>query len=155
LTARAGRRTSLPMERISPDEAKRRLDAGWVYLDVRSVPEFEQGHPAGAYNVPLLHMGRGGMEPNPEFLAVVTKTFARSTRLVVGCKSGPRSLRAAQMLEAAGFASVADQRAGWSGAHDAFGQITERGWRAAGFPSETEAQPGRAWHELSKRDVGT
>lgn len=139
------------IERISPAEAKKRLDAGWIYLDVRSVPEFEQGHPSGAYNVPLLHMGRGGMEPNGEFLGVVMKTFPKTAKLVVGCKSGGRSLKAAQMLKAEGYSSIVDQRAGFRGAHDPFGQMTERGWVACGLPQSTKAEPGRTWEELSRK----
>lgn len=137
------------IERISPEEAKKRLDAGWIYLDVRSVPEFEQGHPAGAYNVPLMHMSKHGMEPNAEFIDIVTSTFTKDTKLVVGCKSGGRSLKAAEMLKAAGYANVADQRAGWGGARDAFGQLTERGWQASGLPSSTSASPGRGFEEIA------
>ncbi len=29
---------------------------GYVYIDVRSIPEYERGHSAGAHNVPLLHV---------------------------------------------------------------------------------------------------
>ena len=33
---------------VTPREAKRLVDEeGYTYVDVRSVPEFEQGHPAG------------------------------------------------------------------------------------------------------------
>ncbi len=138
------------IERISPEEAKRRLDAGWVYVDVRSVPEFDDGHPSGAYNVPLRHMGAGGMEPNADFMQVMRASFPKDAKLVIGCKAGGRSLRAAEMLAAAGYTSVVDQRAGWSGARDPFGQLTEKGWQAAGLPTETEAAPGRSWEELAK-----
>lgn len=137
------------IERISPEEAKQRLDAGWVYLDVRSVPEFEQGHPAGAYNIPLMHMGAGGMQPNGDFMSVVERTFPRDAKLVVGCKLGGRSLRAAEMLSAAGYTNVVDQRAGYSGSRDAFGQLAERGWEAAGLPTSTKAEAGHAWDELA------
>jgi rhodanese-related sulfurtransferase len=140
------------IERISTDEAKRRLDSGWIFLDVRSVFEFEQGHPAGAYNVPLMHMGPGGMSPNPEFMDVVQARFGKDQRIVVGCKSGGRSLRAAEMMKAAGYAHVADQRAGFSGARDPFGQLVEKGWEAAGLPTSAQAEAGRSWEELSRRD---
>lgn len=138
------------IERISPEEAKRRLDTGWVYVDVRSVPEFEQGHPAGAYNVPLMHMGPGGMEPNAEFMDVMRAHFAKDAKLVVGCKSGGRSLRAAEMLAAAGYKNVVDQRAGWGGARDPFGQLAEKGWEAAGLPVSSQAAAGHSWEELAK-----
>lgn len=139
------------IERISPEEAKRRLDAGWIYLDVRSVPEFEQGHPRGAFNVPLMHMGPGGMHPNAEFMDVVRASFPKDAKIVVGCKSGGRSLRAAEMLSAAGYTNVVDQRAGWGGAHDPFGQLSEKGWAAAGLPTSTQAEQGRSWEELAPK----
>ncbi len=137
------------IERISPDEAKQRMDQGWTYLDVRSVPEFEQGHPSGAYNVPLMHMGPAGMQPNPDFMDVVGRHFPKDTRLVLGCRSGGRSLRAAEMLRAAGYTNLVDQRAGWGGARDAFGQLSEKGWEAAGLPTSTEPEEGRSWDALS------
>ena len=53
------------VKRVTPPEADALLAQGWTYLDVRSIPEFEGGHPAGAANVPLLHMQGGRMAPNP------------------------------------------------------------------------------------------
>jgi rhodanese-related sulfurtransferase len=138
------------IERISPEQADARMRDGWIYLDVRSVPEFEAGHPAGAYNVPLLHMGSAGMEPNPEFLRVVTANFPKDAKIVVGCKAGGRSLRAAETLAASGYTNIVDQRAGWGGARDSFGQLTERGWEAAGLPTASDAEAGRSWDELEK-----
>ena len=94
----------MPVKRISPEEAKALVDGeGYAYLDVRSIPEFEAGHPRGAFNVPLNHMGPAGMSPNPEFLSVVEKSFAKDAKLVVGCKGGGRSLRAAELMQAAGY----------------------------------------------------
>ena len=138
------------VERISAKDAKRRMDEeGWVYVDVRSVPEFEQGHPNGAYNVPLLHMGEGGMQPNPSFLDVVSRTFAKDDKIVIGCRSGVRSLRAAELLEGAGYTHVAEQRGGYGGARGSFGQVSEPGWQAEGLPTSKEAATGRTWAELS------
>jgi len=137
------------VDRIGPREAKRRMDReGWVYVDVRSVPEFEQGHPNGAYNVPLMHLRPGGMEPNPRFVDAIKEAFAPDAKIIVGCKSGGRSLKAAEALEAEGFTSVLDQRAGYGGARDAFGGVTEKGWVAEGLPTSTEATPGRSWDDL-------
>src|SRR5437868_3098876 len=103
----------MAVKRISPTEASELLGQGYTYVDVRSVPEYEQGHPAGAVNAPLMHFGPGGMSPNPEFVAVMQKAFPRDARLVVGCKSGGRSQRAAMMLEAAGFTGLVEMRGGW------------------------------------------
>jgi rhodanese-related sulfurtransferase len=137
-------------KRVSPEEARALMDEqGYVYVDVRSVPEFEAGHPAGAYNVPIAHAGPGGMTPNPDFLAVMEKTFPRDARLVIGCKSGGRSARAAGMLEQAGFTSVVDQRAGFDGAPLPGGGM-DPGWRPKGLPTSTQAAPDRAWDALRK-----
>ncbi len=138
----------MAVKRISPKEAHTLLSEGWVYLDVRSVPEFEAGHPTGAKNAPLMHMGPGGMSRNQEFLAVVSASFAREEKLVIGCKSGGRSQQAAMMLEAAGFTNLLEMRGGWSGEADAFGRLAEAGWSALGLPTETAAQPGASWEEL-------
>ena len=62
----------MPVKRVSPEEARDLMEKeGYTYLDVRSIPEFEAGHPKGAYNIPLNHMGPGVMSPNPDFMAVV------------------------------------------------------------------------------------
>src|SRR6185295_9135998 len=105
----------MPVKRVAPEEARDLMDQGYTYLDVRSIPEFEAGHPTGAYNVPLMHMGPGGMAPNPDFLSVVQKRFPTETPLVIGCKAGGRSARAAAVLEGAGYTNLVDQRAGYDG----------------------------------------
>jgi rhodanese-related sulfurtransferase len=138
------------VKRVSPAEAKQLVDEGWTYLDVRSEPEFAGGHPKGAHNVPLMHSGPGGMQPNPDFLAVVEAVYAKDARLVVGCQGGVRSARAAGVLEGAGFTQIVDQRAGFGGARDAFGQVAEQGWAAAGLPVEATT-PGGSYAELKAK----
>jgi rhodanese-related sulfurtransferase len=142
----------MAVKRVSPAEARDLIEKqGYVYVDVRSVPEFVAGHPTGAYNVPLMNMGPGGMTPNPHFLAVMA-TFPKDAKLVVGCKAGGRSARAASMLESAGYTSLVDQRAGFEGAPDpATGRISEPGWRPAGLPVSTEAGPDRTYEALKAR----
>jgi rhodanese-related sulfurtransferase len=133
----------MSVRRVTPTEAASLLAEGYVYLDVRSVPEFEQGHPEGAYNVPLAHLGPGGMSPNPRFLAVVERHFSKDARLVVGCKAGGRSAQATAMLAAAGFTQLADQCGGFDGG-------LEPGWRQAGLPTGTGAPVERTWAGLSE-----
>jgi rhodanese-related sulfurtransferase len=141
----------MSVKRVSPEEARALMEKeGYVYVDVRSVPEFEAGHPAGAFNVPIANMGPGGMMPNAEFLAVMEKSFPREARLVIGCKSGGRSARAASLLEQAGFTSVVDQRAGYDGAPLPAGGL-EPGWRPKGLPSSTAAAPDRTYDALRQR----
>src|SRR5262249_17193236 len=114
-----GKRPAM-VKRVTPPEAAALLGQGWAYLDVRSIPEFEVGHPAGAANIPLLHYGPEGMTPNADFERVVEATFPRDAKLVVGCKVGGRSLQAAALLMAAGYGEVLDMRGGFMGERDAF-----------------------------------
>ena len=125
-------------------------DAGYVYLDVRSVQEFDNGHPNGAFNIPLLHMGSDGMTPNPRFLTDVEAAFAKDTPILVGCRSGQRSLRAAEALIAAGYETVVDVRPGFAGAANAFGRVEEPGWVGSHLPVSRSAQPGRSYADLAK-----
>jgi rhodanese-related sulfurtransferase len=124
--------------KVSPEEAHRLMeDEGFVYLDVRSVPEFAEGRPRGAVNVPIAHMTVTGLAPNASFVADVRTRFPDPmTPLVVGCKAGGRSARAVELLAAAGYTRLHDQRAGWDGARGVFGEITEPGWRRTSLPRE-------------------
>ena len=76
--ARSCARSNAAMaKRVSPPEAAELLKQGWRYVDVRSIPEFEEGHPQGAANVPLLHMQGGRMVPNPDFQPVIEANFPK------------------------------------------------------------------------------
>ena len=137
----------MTVKRVSPEEAKKLIDEeGYVYVDVRSLPEFEAGHPEGAFNVPLMHQGPAGMAPNPDFLEVMEKGFPKTARLVLGCKAGGRSARAAAVLEAAGFTSVVDQKAGYEGPNP-----LEPGWRPKGLPVTTQAAADRTYEGIRSR----
>jgi rhodanese-related sulfurtransferase len=136
------------VKRVSPEEALELMKSeGWSYIDVRSVPEFEQGHPAGAYNVPLVHMSPTGHAPNHDFLPVMERHFDREARLVVGCRTSNRSEHAVVMLHRAGYTNVAIQRAGFLGIRDFFGR-SDPGWDRVGLPTSKDAEPGRSWAEL-------
>lgn len=140
----------MTVKRVSPQEAAELMEKeGYAYVDVRSEPEFEAGHPEGAYNIPLMHMGPSGMRPNADFLAVVEASFPKDTKLVIGCKAGGRSLRASGLLISAGFTGVIDQRAGFVGSRGPFGEVEEAGWQPAGLKVSVEAAPGRTYQELA------
>jgi rhodanese-related sulfurtransferase len=145
----------MTVKRVSPQEADVLVrEEGYVYLDVRSIPEFEAGHPARAYNIPLLHATPSGMRPNGDFMPVVLAVFPKDTKLVIGCRSGNRSLRAAEALMSAGFGDVVDQRAGMDGARNPFGQVEEPGWESAGLEVSIDAQPNRTYEALSAHKRG-
>jgi rhodanese-related sulfurtransferase len=138
-------------KRVVPKEAAALLEEGWGYLDVRSIPEFEQGHPTGAANVPLLHFQNGRMAPNADFQRVVEANFAKDAKLVVGCKAGGRSLQAATLMEAAGYTNVVDMRGGFHGERDPYGRASVAGWEAEGLPVETTSAPDKTYDALSKK----
>ncbi len=137
-------------KRVTPPEAAALLKEGWVYLDVRSIPEFEAGHPTGATNIPIMHARGGGMMPNADFQKVVQATFAKDAKIVVGCKSGGRSQTAAGLMLSAGFTDVVDMRGGFGGERDAMGRVSVPGWADAGLPVSTAAEPGKSYAALTK-----
>ncbi len=116
------------MNRISPAEAHAKMkDEGFAYVDVRSADDFSLGHPAGAVNVPF----------DGNFVANVSARYPKDAPLIVGCKMGVTSVRAAKALADAGFSRVLEQRAGWDGARGTFGELVEPGWSRAGLPTES------------------
>ena len=135
---------------VTPEDAQALLAEGHSYVDVRSEQEFEAGHPAGALNVPISNMGPGGLEPNADFIAVMERLFPKDAKLVIGCKTGARSRRAAAMLEAAGYTSIADMVAGFAGARDAFGRPNP-GWTQKALPVDTGAPAGKSYADVKKR----
>lgn len=137
--------------RISPTEAASLLGDGWVYVDVRPPEEFADGHPAGAYNVPVDLELVDGRAPNDDFVAVMKAIFAPDAPLVVGCKAGRASTRAARMLTEAGFTRVVEQRAGWDGARGTFGERVEDGWAQLALPRATGDDDERGWDALQRR----
>jgi rhodanese-related sulfurtransferase len=139
------------VKRVTPPEAAELLQSGWTYLDVRSIPEFEGGHPTGAVNVPLLHFEGGRMSPNADFQKVVTANFPSDTKLVIGCKAGGRSLQAASLLEAAGYTNVVDMRGGFHGEHDGMGRVTCAGWAESSLPVSSSAPAEKTYAALSAK----
>jgi len=121
-----------------------------LYVDVRSEPEFEAGHVPGALNVPLLHQGPGGLTANPEFLSVMQQAFGSGEKMVVGCKAGGRSKKAAEQLANAGFTELADMSAGFDGSRDAFGRAVP-GWSKVGLPIEAGKPAGQTYADVKLR----
>ncbi len=137
-------------KRVTPDEAAELLDQGWTYVDVRSVPEFDEGHPAGAFNVPVMHRQGGQMTANTSFVDVMVRRFPKDTKLLIGCRSGGRSQRAVEMLANKGFEELIDVRGGFGGETDAAGKTVVEGWQARQLPVATRAEPGHSYEELER-----
>lgn len=132
-------------------EAHQQQEAGGIYLDVRSIPEFETGHPAGAYNIPLLHLDERTrqMRPNTEFVDVVRANFPPDAPLLVGCQAGARSLQACQVLAGAGYTNLANVRGGFGGSYDG-----DPGWVQSALPVERSTPPGRDYESLRASRTG-
>ena len=129
---------------------------GYTYVDVRSVSEYENGHPKGAHNVPLMHFDRrtGQMTPNPEFLAVMQANYPSDAKLLLGCQMGGRSGRAVEILTAAGYDTAINVKGGFGGSRDpATGQVVDDGWAQIGLPVETGSPDGVGYDPL-RENVG-
>lgn len=119
----------------------------WVYLDVRTTPEFATGHVPGAYNIPYQHGDLAGLHLNEAFTDIVSATFSPHTRLILGCRSGARAASAERLLTGAGFTQMHVHLGSLAGARDAFGQL-QPGWVALGYPVSVTPVPGRTYAEL-------
>ncbi|XP_047965188.1 thiosulfate sulfurtransferase 16, chloroplastic-like [Salvia hispanica] len=93
--------------------ARRLLHQGHTYLDVRTEEEFENGHVRNAINIPYKIITSEGMVNNPKFLDQVRAHFDKEDHLVVGCKSGVRSLYATIDLLKAEFKHVYNMEGGY------------------------------------------
>ncbi|MES4891269.1 rhodanese-like domain-containing protein [Streptomyces sp. NPDC096012] len=101
-------------ERVTVDEARRRTQgtgAPAVLLDVREQVEWDAGHAPGALHTPLSRLATGAALP----------AAAQGRPLVVICRSGNRSQRAAGLLAERGAEAV-DVKGGM------------QAWAAAGHP---------------------
>ena len=133
--------------RVTPEEAHRLItESDYQALDVRTVREFEQEHTVGAVNIPLFDYPAGGtaMLPNEHFSEAVAARFDPSHGLVLVCRSGRRSLHAANILEAVGFTATVDLIGGMHGTM----LPTEPGWIKAGLEITTDAQAEQTWAVL-------
>jgi rhodanese-related sulfurtransferase len=137
-------------DELQSTEVLELLDAGWSYLDVRTVQEFERGHVPGAFNVPSQLGSVAGLYDNPDFSSCVAAVFPKPARVIVGCHSGGRSNRAKSLLRAQGHTHIVAHADGWDGRPDAFGR-KQGGWLRAGLPIASHAEPGRSYAELSRQ----
>ena len=123
-----------------------------IYLDVRSVPEFEQGHPVNAINIPLMHFTPGrGMVANEEFERVVAENLPKTAEILVGCKTGGRSSKACELMNAMGYSNTTNVRGGFVGVMDQFGQLIEPGWSMLQLPFCTSCKAEAHYDTLLNR----
>jgi rhodanese-related sulfurtransferase len=131
---------ALVIEEKAPEDVAQALaeDPQSVYLDVRTVGEYDRGHVPGSLNVPVAELSpsTGMMAPNPEFMAVVQHAIDPAATVYCGCATGPRSRHAVTLLQQAGYRSAFNVTAGFNGVVDPLGRVIEPGWAARGLPVE-------------------
>jgi phage shock protein E len=84
--------------KANPAEVRELVKNGAKLLDVRTPQEFAAGHIEGALNVPVHELPSRLTAAGPD----------KSAPVVVYCRSGARSARAAGMLKEAGYTRVYD-----------------------------------------------
>ena len=142
----------MELKRVESQEAKRLMDdEGYVLVDVRSMPEFVEGHAFGAYNIPFLHKTPQGMVANADFTSVVQANFPdKEQKLLTMCGMGGRSARAAAALTELGYTNVVDVRGGFESEKDDAGQTVHAGWVHSGLPTDTGEPADRSYRDLSR-----
>jgi rhodanese-related sulfurtransferase len=106
-------------------------------VDVRSIAEYYLvGHPETAASVPLTFWDEKAQAfaGNEHFIDDIKARYRTQETLIFICRSGGRSLRAAQAAQAAGFAKVMSVKDGFEGEVDSQGRRTVGGWKNAGLP---------------------
>lgn len=124
---------------VTPKEAWRLANGGQaVLVDVRSTEELTfVGRVPGSRHVPWA--SGTNLTRNPRFVreleAKVTDDGGRDAVILLLCRSGKRSILAAQAATKAGFAHVFNVLEGFEGELDANGQRGRQdGWRHHGLP---------------------
>jgi len=139
-----------------------------VFIDVRDPGEFQfVGFPKlVSANIPFLFIDdtfafdderdQYKMVPNANFVSEVAnymsrRAFDQSTHIIVQCRSGGRSAKAANALVSNGYTNVWQQVEGMEGDKDKeTGHRTLNGWKNAGLPwtyaltPDVAYQPGKA-----------
>ncbi|KAK4784315.1 hypothetical protein SAY86_018683 [Trapa natans] len=94
--------------------AKDLVASGHYYLDVRTEEEFKNGFPdvGKVINIPYLFITPEGRVKNPLFLEQVSHAYSVEDKIVVGCRSGVRSLDAGLDLVRAGYKHIVNMGGG-------------------------------------------
>ena len=97
---------------VSPAEAKELLAAApdGLVIDVRELHEWDTGHLPGAVHIPLAQLPA---RANPESPSADPALTAAKDRLIIAqCRTGQRSVVAADALQKLGYTNVASMRGG-------------------------------------------
>jgi len=133
------------VHRVDPLQAHAQIvaDPLAVLIDVRSRMEFDYvGHPIGALHVPWKEfpewtVNSGFVDAVRELLRAEDGVAPEARPVYLLCRSGARSLAAAEELVRHGFSRVYNIEEGFEGDKDAENhRSTINGWRFRGLPWE-------------------
>lgn len=79
------------------------VEKGYTIIDVRSIEEYSEGHIEGAQNINV----------KSEAFVTEIENLSKSDTLLVYCRSGRRSLYAAQVMVSFGFQKIYDLEGGF------------------------------------------
>jgi rhodanese-related sulfurtransferase len=119
-----------------------------VLVDVRSVAEYVLvGHAPRAHNVPFSfwNEAKADFEENAGFAEDLKTRFKPAVTLIFICRSGRRSVRAAEAARGAGFSNVFSVSEGFEGEKDESGRRTVGGWKNSGLPWTVDVDPALAY----------
>lgn len=121
---------SATLQALTPNEAWARVQSGEAELvDVRSIEELKaDGHVPGAQHV-AWQIGPALLK-NVRFTRELEKKVSKQAELILLCRSGVRSLAAAEAAKKAGYSQVSYVIAGIEGESNG----GRSGWRQLGLP---------------------
>lgn len=123
---------------LTPQQAWDKLKDGAILVDVRTEAEWAHiGRPKAPSGDPLfIQWNLAGGVPNQGFLTELAQQApeAGTADLVFLCRSGQRSIAAAEAATAAGW-SAYNVLEGFEGVPDRFGERTVNGWKNSGLPT--------------------
>ena len=91
------------VEIIEKSKYQTLVKQGYTVIDVRTPEEYEQGHIQGAKNIDV----------RAETFITEIQELSKSDTLLVYCRSGSRSLYAAQVMVSFGFKKIYDLEGGF------------------------------------------
>jgi rhodanese-related sulfurtransferase len=147
------KQTKLGLYLSAPEAYKMKEEGGAkvLFIDVRTKGEFEfLGHPTVAdQNIPYMEIDDPvgwdkkknvySMSPNSDFVSAVGALAARdhiakTDPVILICRSGDRSSRAANLLQEAGYTKVYSVVDGFEGDMSPAGKREVNGWKNADLP---------------------
>jgi rhodanese-related sulfurtransferase len=110
-----------------------------IYIDVRTVAEFIEGHPKGkVINIPIVfyHPKTGDTHPNDAFTLVANHGLSHEDAIIIGADDSDRATVAAKSLDEAGFSNISVMEEGLPG------------WRKQELPVTGDNRPGVSYVSL-------